>query len=124
MFKNKVLRILYLVPILTYNCNSVAQKSHDPIITKEGFTIYKYTLQKYLDTLGYHFKLRAPEISFSETILTAKWSDKEIKAFETKIDNIKSLDDLSNRDYMGFAYDLLEYSQQGLLTDRLPKILS
>ncbi|WP_103863782.1 hypothetical protein [Aquimarina sp. I32.4] len=115
----KTTRII-LLSLFLWNCNTKAQKKTLPIITKDGFLVYKYTKQEHLDTLGYRFQLKKAEINQN----TESWTTSQIQEFEQKINNLQSLDNLSSREYLSFPNDLLQYSKQGNIEERLPKIQS
>ena len=76
--------------------------------------IYKTKIkEKDLDTLGYHFKLINEDIPY---VPIYTWSDRQIKEFEQRITTLQF------NGYLRLQFDLFQYSKQGSIEDRLPKL--
>jgi len=107
---------LGIIVVFTFSCNGQKKNNIQAI---NGFIVYQYKNQKDLDTLGYRFQLRSSE----KNEAPEEWTTEQIVNFEEKIKTLKSLYDLSSREYISFSFDLLMYCKQGVLEERTPKVL-
>ncbi len=122
LYKNLMKYIIFSFFLFFLQCQTITKKKHKPIFTEKGFVIYKYTEQKNIDTLGYHFNLKNKEQNLNNGD-SKKWTTLQLKEFEQKMDTLSSLYNLNSQEYISFSSNLLNYSKQGDIKERLPLIL-